>query len=43
MMNNIADKLLCLIYSLIHKKQLYDRDYIQKDPMCVVILDTYKC
>lgn len=42
-MNNIANKLLRLIYSLIHKQQPYDRDYIQRDPRCVVISDIYKC
>ena len=42
-MNNIANKLLRLIYSLIQKQQTYDRDYIQRDPRCVVISDTHKC
>lgn len=42
-MNNIANKLLRLIYSLIQKQQTYDRDYIQRDPRCVVISDTNKC
>lgn len=42
-MNNIANKLLRLIYSLIQKQQPYDRDYIQRDPRHVVISDTYKC
>lgn len=32
-----------LIYSLICKQQLCDRDYIQRDPRHVVISDTYKC
>lgn len=42
-MNNIANKLLRLIYSLIRKQQSYDRDYIQKDPRCVVISEASKC
>lgn len=42
-MNNVANQLLHLIYSLLHKQLLYDRDYIQKAPRCVVISDTYKC
>lgn len=41
-MNNIANKLLRLIYSLIQKQQPYDRDYIQRDPRHVVISDTHK-
>lgn len=41
-MNNIANKLLRLIYSLIRKQQSYDRDYIQRDPRCVVISETSK-
>ena len=31
-MNNVANKLLRILYSLIHKGELYDRDYIQIDP-----------
>lgn len=31
-MNNIANKLLHIIYSLINKRELYDRNYIQKGP-----------
>jgi hypothetical protein len=31
-MNNIANKLLRILYCLIHKGELYDRDYIQIDP-----------
>ncbi len=42
-MNNIANKLLRLIYSLIHKQQSYDRDYIQRYPRSVVISEVRKC
>ncbi|MCI1648975.1 MAG: hypothetical protein LKI39_09310 [Bacteroides sp.] len=31
-MNNVANKLLRILYRLIHKEELYDRDYIQTDP-----------
>jgi len=31
-MNNVANKLLRILYSLIHKGELYNRDYIRTAP-----------
>lgn len=39
-MNNISNKLLRLVYSLVRKQQFFDRDYMQPDPRLVTISDS---